>query len=82
MELKKQSRDKLDYIENSYYFVRDEIPHSWDINSGIVSRNASDVIKIGRDLLDQIMSSCSTIKNKQNTFRNYLSTTNKSRRCQ
>lgn len=45
LELKKQSSDKLDYIENSYYFVRDEIPHSWDINSGIVSRNASDVLK-------------------------------------
>ena len=40
LELKKQSSDKLDYIENSYYFVRDEIPHSWDINSRIVSKNA------------------------------------------
>ena len=47
MELKKQSSDKLDYIKNSYYFVRDEIPHSWDINSRIVSRNASDVLKNG-----------------------------------
>lgn len=45
LELKKQSNDELDYIENSYYFVRDEIPHSWDINSRIVSRNASDVLK-------------------------------------
>ena len=45
MELKKQSNDKIEYIKNSYYFVRDEIPHSWDINSRIVSRNASDVLK-------------------------------------
>jgi hypothetical protein len=45
LELKKQSSDKLNYIENSYYFVRDEIPHSWDINSRIVSRNTSDVLK-------------------------------------
>jgi hypothetical protein len=45
LELKKQSGDKLDYIKNSYYFVRDEIPHSWDINSRIVSRNTSDVLK-------------------------------------
>ena len=45
LELKKQSNDELDYIENSYYFVRDEIPHSWDINSRIVSKNASDVLK-------------------------------------
>lgn len=45
LELKKQSIDELNYIENSYYFVRDEIPHSWDINSRIVSRTASDVLK-------------------------------------
>ena len=44
-ELKKQSGDEIDYIKRSYLFVRDEIPHSWDIQAKIVSRTASDVLK-------------------------------------
>ena len=43
-ELKNQSNDDLDYIEQSYLFVRDEIPHSWDIGTNIVSRTASEVL--------------------------------------
>ena len=43
-ELKNQSSDDLDYIKQSYFFVRDEIPHSWDIQTTIVSRKASDVL--------------------------------------
>ena len=44
-ELKNQSTDKNDYIKRSYMFVRDEIPHSWDIGANVVSRTASDVLK-------------------------------------
>ena len=44
-ELKNQSEDNLDYIKRSYIFVRDEILHSWDIETNIVSRTASDVLK-------------------------------------
>ena len=40
-----QSEDDLDYIKRSYIFVRDEIPHSWDIKTEVVSRTASDVLK-------------------------------------
>ena len=43
-ELKQISQSQLDYIENAYRFVRDKIPHSWDIRSEIVSRKASDVM--------------------------------------
>ena len=44
-ELKNQSDDNLDYIKRNYIFVRDEIPHSWDIKTEVVSRTASDVLK-------------------------------------
>ena len=44
-ELKNQSDDNPDYIKRSYIFVRDEIPHSWDIKTEVVSRTASDVLK-------------------------------------
>ena len=43
-ELKLISKSRMDYIENAYRFVRDKIPHSWDIKSEIVSRCASDVL--------------------------------------
>ena len=44
-ELRDKSGDTLDYIKRSYLFVRDEIPHSWDIETNIVSKTASDVLK-------------------------------------
>ena len=44
-ELKNQSEDNLDYIKTSYMFVRDEIPHSWDIKTDVVSRTASEVLE-------------------------------------
>ena len=43
-ELKDQSCDDADYIKRAYIFVRDEIPHSWDIQTNIVSRTASDAL--------------------------------------
>lgn len=44
-ELWKQSRTEEEYLKNAYYFVRDEISHSWDVNSPKVSITASDVLK-------------------------------------
>ena len=44
-ELKEKSDSTIDYIRNAYEFVRDEIPHSWNIRSEIVSRKASEVLK-------------------------------------
>ena len=43
-ELKNQSSDDGDYIKRAYMFVKDEIPHSWDIQTNIVSRTASDAL--------------------------------------
>ena len=31
LQLKNQSGDEIDYIKRSSIFVRDEIPHSWDL---------------------------------------------------
>ena len=46
-QLKAKSESSLEYIERAYEYVRDEIPHSWDIRSEIVSRSAGDVIRNG-----------------------------------
>ena len=43
--IKESIRWYLDYIKRGYIFVRDEIPHSWDIKTDVVSRTASDVLK-------------------------------------
>ena len=44
LELKQSAASSLDYIKKSYEFVRDEIPHSWDIKAQTVSRKASEVL--------------------------------------
>ena len=44
-ELRAGSLTTMDYIEKAYEFVRDKIPHSWDIQSTIVSRKASEVLE-------------------------------------
>ena len=46
-ELKSQFGDDGDYIKRSYMFVRDEIPHSWDIGADVVSKNASEALMNG-----------------------------------
>ncbi len=45
VELKEKAESSLDYIKKAYEFVRDEIPHSWDIEATVVSRKASDVLR-------------------------------------
>ena len=44
-ELKACTNSSLEYIEKAYEFVRDQIPHSWDIQSPVVSRKASEVLE-------------------------------------
>ncbi|MDO4467281.1 MAG: transglutaminase-like domain-containing protein [Bacillota bacterium] len=44
-ELQKQSNSSLEYAQKAYEFVRDQISHTWDMRSNIVSKNASDVLK-------------------------------------
>ena len=44
-ELCEKSYSQIDYIKNAYEFVRDEIPHSWDIKAKVVSKNAAEVLK-------------------------------------
>ncbi|MDO4189749.1 MAG: transglutaminase family protein [Lachnospiraceae bacterium] len=45
IELKETANSSLDYIQRAYEFVRDGIPHSWDIGATIVSRKSSEVLK-------------------------------------
>ncbi|MBQ9009190.1 MAG: hypothetical protein IJ088_07680 [Clostridia bacterium] len=44
LELRDGAKSTMDYIAKAYEFVRDEIPHSWDIQSTVVSRKASEVL--------------------------------------
>jgi transglutaminase-like putative cysteine protease len=46
-ELRKESGSQVEYVERAFRFVRDEIPHSWDIKSDVVSRKASEVLANG-----------------------------------
>ena len=43
-QIKNQSSDDSDYIKRSFEFVRDKIPHSWDIGATVVSKNASEAL--------------------------------------
>ena len=43
--LRDQSSDDVDYIRRAYEFVRDEVPHSWDLQSTRVTAKASDVLE-------------------------------------
>lgn len=43
-ELQESSADTLDYLKQCYYFVRDEIPHSWDIQASVITKTASEAL--------------------------------------
>ncbi len=45
--LKAESQNELSLIKNTYYFVRDEIKHSWDAQDRRVTVSASDTIREG-----------------------------------
>lgn len=44
-ELRYEATNSIDYMKRAYLFVRDEIPHTWDIQETIVSKKASDVLR-------------------------------------
>ena len=46
-ELQEKSDSQINYIKRTYEFVRDEIPHSWDIKAKVVSKNAAEVLENG-----------------------------------
>ncbi len=45
--LREESSDELSLIKNTYYFVRDEIKHSWDAQDRRVTVSASDTLREG-----------------------------------
>ena len=45
--LKAESQNELSLIKNTYYFVRDEIKHSWDAQDRRVTVSAGDTIREG-----------------------------------
>lgn len=44
-ELRRSSRDKIDFIQRSFEYVRDEVSHSADVNGKVVTCSASEVLK-------------------------------------
>lgn len=45
--LKEQSSGEMEFIKNAYYFVRDTISHSWDVQDTRVTAKASEVLAEG-----------------------------------
>ena len=45
--LKDESKDELSLIKNTFYYVRDEIKHSWDAQDRRVTVSASDTLRVG-----------------------------------
>ena len=45
--LEAESSDEISLIRNTYYFVRDEIKHSWDVQDRRVTVSASDTLREG-----------------------------------
>ena len=45
--LKNQAQDEISLIRNTFYFVRDEIKHSWDAQDRRVTVSASDTLREG-----------------------------------
>ena len=46
-ELRNVSSTEIELIQSTYYFVRDEIKHSWDVQDKRVTVSASDVLREG-----------------------------------
>ncbi|PWV95224.1 transglutaminase superfamily protein [Paenibacillus cellulosilyticus] len=43
--LREEAVDKVDFIQKAFEYVRDEIHHSWDLQSNRVTCNASEVLQ-------------------------------------
>lgn len=46
-KLKNESNSEINLIQNTFYFVRDKINHSWDVKDNRVTVSASDVLREG-----------------------------------
>lgn len=46
-KLKNESNSEINLIQNTFYFVRDKINHSWNIQDNRVTVSASDVLREG-----------------------------------
>lgn len=46
-KLKNESNSEINLIQNTFYFVRDNINHSWDVQDNRVTVSASDVLREG-----------------------------------
>lgn len=46
-ELKESTGSEIELVKTTYYFVRDEIKHSWDAHDKRVTATASDVLREG-----------------------------------
>lgn len=44
-QIEENSTDKIDYIKNTFEYVRDKISHSADINNNVITKTASEVLK-------------------------------------
>lgn len=44
-KLKNESNSEIELIRNTFYFVRDKINHSWDVQDNRVTVSASDVLR-------------------------------------
>lgn len=49
-EIEKTTKDKIDYIKAAYEYVRDNISHSGDIDSQVVTCAASEVLREGHGI--------------------------------
>jgi transglutaminase-like putative cysteine protease len=45
-----EAADKLDFIRQAFEYVRDEIDHSWDIQSDRITCSASEVLQYGEGI--------------------------------
>lgn len=46
-ELRKNASDEISLVKTIYEFVRDEIPHSWDVQDRRITKSASEVLEQG-----------------------------------
>ena len=73
-ELKRGSDSQIEYVERAFRFVRDEIPHSWDIKSHIVfPQGKRSISQQNWHLLDKILPPSFVAKSEWSAVRPILS---------
>lgn len=75
-ELKESTGSEIELVKTTYYFVRDEINHSWDAQDKRVTATASDVLREGVGICwAKANLLAAFIKNQWYSFWNMLSKT-------